>query len=126
GAFVARMSEKGIDIQVLKKLKIAAVGPATAQALQGYGLRVDYVPDVYTTRAIAAGFGDVGGKRILLPRAERAPKQLAQALRGKGAAVDEVAAYRTLAVAAPDELKALLEDGQIDIVTFTSSSTVRN
>jgi len=47
-------------------------------------------------------------------------------LRGKGAAVDEVVAYRTLGVGAPDELKALLEEGQIDVVTFTSSSTVRN
>ncbi len=125
-ALVDRMSEKGMDIRALGGPKIAAVGPATAQALQGYGLRVDYMPQVYTTEEIAAGLGDVAGERILLPRAERAPKQLAQALRGKGAVVDEVAAYRTLAVGAPDELKALLEDGQIDIVTFTSSSTVRN
>jgi len=125
-AFVERMSENGMDIQALGRLKIAAVGPATAQSLAAYGLRVDYLPDVYTTKEIAAGIGDVAGQRILLPRAERAPKQLAQALRGKGAVVDEVAAYRTLAVGAPDELKALLADGQIDIVTFTSSSTVRN
>ena len=125
-ALVDRMSEKGMDIQALGRPKIAAVGPATAQAIAGYGLRVDYLPEVYTTEGIAAGIGDVAGQRILLPRAARAPKQLAQALRGKGAAVDEVAAYRTLAVGAPDELKALLADGQIDIVTFTSSSTVRN
>jgi len=84
------------------------------------------MPEVYLAEEIAAGIGDVAGQRILLPRAERASKQLTQALRGKGAAVDEVTAYRTLAVGAPDELKALLEDGQIDIVTFTSSSTVRN
>ncbi|MCJ7509471.1 MAG: uroporphyrinogen-III synthase, partial [Dehalococcoidia bacterium] len=126
GAFVERMSEKGLDIQALGRQRIAAIGPATAQVLAGYGLRVDYLPDVYTTEEIAAGIGDVSGQRILLPRAERAPKQLAQALRGKGAVVDEVAAYRTLAVAAPDELKALLADGQVDVVTFTSSSTVRN
>ncbi len=125
-AFVDRMSEKGTDIQALGRLKIAAIGPATAQALAGHGLRVDYVPEVYTTKEIATGLGDVTGERILLPRAEQAPKQLAQALRGKGAVVDEVVAYRTLAVGAPDELKALLEEGQIDIVTFTSSSTVRN
>jgi uroporphyrinogen III methyltransferase/synthase len=126
GAFADRMSEKGRDMGAPERLKIAAVGPATTQALQSYGLRVDYLPEVYTTKEIAAGIGDVTGERILLPRAARAPKQLAQALRGKGAVVDEVAAYRTLAVDAPDELKALLADGQIDIVTFTSSSTVRN
>jgi uroporphyrinogen III methyltransferase/synthase len=120
------MSEKGQDMKALRGPKIAAVGPTTAQALQDYDLRVDYVPAVYKTEEIAAGIGDVAGERILLPRAERAPKRLAQALRAKGAAVDEVAAYRTLTVGAPDELKALLEDGQIDIVTFTSSSTVRN
>jgi uroporphyrinogen III methyltransferase/synthase len=125
-ALVARMSEKGVDVQALARLRIAAVGPATAEAVQDYGLRVDYMPEVYTTKEIAAGIGDVAGQRILLPRAAQAPKQLAQALRGKGAVVDEVAAYRTLAVAAPDELKALLADKQIGIVTFTSSSTVRN
>jgi uroporphyrinogen III methyltransferase/synthase len=125
-SLVDRMSEKGMDIEALRRPRIAAVGPATAQALAGYGLRVDYVPEAYTTQEIAAGIGDVSGQRILLPRAERAPKQLAQALRAKGAVVNEVAAYRTLAVGAPDELKALLENGQIDIVTFTSSSTVRN
>jgi uroporphyrinogen-III synthase len=120
------MSEKGLDMQALARLKIAAIGPATAQALAGYGLRVDYMPQVYLAEEIAAGIGDVAGQRILLPRAARAPKQLAQALRGKGAVVDEITAYRTLAVGAPDELKALLADGQIDILTFTSSSTVRN
>jgi uroporphyrinogen III methyltransferase/synthase len=125
-ALVDRMSEKGTDIEALRRPKIAAIGPATAQALQRHGLRVDYMPEVYLAEEIAAGIGDVAGQRILLSRVERAPKQLAQALRGKGAAVDEVTAYRTLAVGAPDELKALLEDEQIDIVTFTSSSTVRN
>jgi uroporphyrinogen III methyltransferase/synthase len=125
-AFADRMREKGLNIQALGRQRIAAIGPATAQALAGYGLHVDYLPEVYTSAEIAAGIGDVAGQRILLPRAERAPKQLAQALRGRGAVVDEVATYRTLAVGAPDELKALLADGQIDIVTFTSSSTVRN
>jgi uroporphyrinogen III methyltransferase/synthase len=125
-ALVDRMNEKGVEIEALARPKIAAIGPATAQALAGYGLRVDYMPQVYLAEEIATGIGDVAGQRILLPRVERAPKQLAQALRGKEAAVDEVTAYRTLAVGAPDELKALFEDGQIDIVTFTSSSTVRN
>ena len=125
-ALVDRMNEKRMDIEALARPRIAAIGPATAQALQRYGLRVDYMPEIYLAEEIATGIGDVAGQRILLPRAERAPKHLAQALRGKGAAVDEVTAYRTLAVGAPDELKALLEDGQIDIVTFTSSSTVRN
>jgi uroporphyrinogen III methyltransferase/synthase len=125
-SLVDRMSEKGMDTEALGRPKIAAIGPATAQALQRYGLRVDYVPDVHTTKEIAAGLDDLSGQRILLPRVARAPKQLAQALRAKGAVVDEIAAYRTLAVGAPDELKALLKDGQIDIVTFTSSSTVRN
>ena len=125
-ALVDRMTETGTDIQALGRLKVAAIGPPTAQALAGYGLRVDYMPEVYTTEEIAAGIGDVAGQRILLPRAARAPKQLAQALRNKGATVDEVIAYRTLAVGAPAELKALLENGQIDIVTFTSSSTVQN
>ncbi len=125
-AFVDRMIEKRAGTPALSGRRIAAVGPATAQALAEHGLRADYMPPVYTTEGIAAGLGDVAGQRILLPRAARAPRQLARALRDKGAAVDEVAAYRTLAVGASDELKALLADGQIDIITFTSSSTVRN
>jgi uroporphyrinogen III methyltransferase/synthase len=125
-ALVDRMSEKEMDIEDLSKPKIAAIGPATAQALQRHNLRVDYMPEVYLAEEIATGIGNVAGQRILLPRVERAPKHLARALRAKGATVDEVTAYRTLAVGAPDELKALFEDGRIDIVTFTSSSTVRN
>jgi uroporphyrinogen III methyltransferase/synthase len=125
-ALLDRMRDTERNTQALESASVAAVGPATAQALQGYGLRADYVPEVYKTEDIAAGIGDISGQRILLPRAQRAPKQLAQALRRKGAVVDEVAAYRTLRVDAPDELKGLLEDGRIDIVTFTSSSTVRN
>jgi uroporphyrinogen III methyltransferase/synthase len=78
---------------------------------------------------IARGIGDVSDCRILLPRADIARKALAQLFRGKGAQVDEVTVYRTRPAetdpAQISRLKAWLEAGKINVVTFTSSSTVR-
>ena len=74
--------------------------------------------------AIAAGIGNVSGQRILLPRADIARKALAEALRGGGAAVEEMAAYRTLPASPIRGSCDELREG-VDVITFTSSSTVR-
>ena len=106
--------------------RLAAVGPATAAALQSGGLRVDHVPDEYRTLAIADGLGDLEGVRVALARADAATPELADALRVRGAYVDEVVAYRILE--APPASRVLLEAAMrsgIDGVTFTSGSTVR-
>jgi uroporphyrinogen III methyltransferase/synthase len=107
--------------------RIAAIGPATAQALVAHGAGVDYVPERYLAEAIAEGLPDAHGARVLLARADIADARLVQALEARGAQVDQFVAYRTLVSDADAaELRGLLEAGAIDVVTFASSSTVRN
>jgi uroporphyrinogen III methyltransferase/synthase len=139
-AFMERLWTLGWDARSLNRAKLAAIGPATATVLEQYHLRADYVPDQYVAEAVAAGIGDVSGQRILLPRADIARPALAIALREAGAAVDEVTAYRTIlaegvhgdtsagGLISPtsDDVHQMLAENQIDVVTFTSSSTVRN
>ncbi|HMA36308.1 MAG TPA: uroporphyrinogen-III synthase, partial [Chloroflexia bacterium] len=106
-------------------LKVGAIGPATAATLAEYGVTADFVPDTYVAEAVVAQIGAVAGARVLLPRADIARAVLADGLRARGAQVTQVDAYRTLAGAGDPRVRALLEAGQVDVVTFTSSSTVR-
>lgn len=107
-------------------LRIAAVGPATAGALQAAGLTVDHVPNVYRTAAIADGLGDVAGRRVVLARADAATDELHEALRARDAEVEEVVAYRTIEgpAGSRDALHAALQR-DLGGIAFTSSSTVR-
>ena len=107
-------------------LRVAAVGPSTAAALRAGGLRVDHVPSVYTTAAIAAGLGDVAGRLVVLARADAATDDLRAALTERGARVDEVIAYRTIAgpPESRDPLHAALQR-DLSGVAFASSSAVR-
>jgi uroporphyrinogen-III synthase len=107
------------------RAKIGAIGPATAGALPDAGLSADFVPTSYVAEAIIEQIGEVAGKMILLPRADIAREALAEGLRLKGATVEEVAAYRTVPGDGAAELAKLLRAGEVDVVTFTSSSTVR-
>lgn len=106
-------------------LRIAAVGSATAAALRAGGLRVDHVPAVYTTAAIADGLGDVAGRLVILARADAATDELRAALSERGARVEEVVAYRTVAgpPASRDALRAALQR-DLSGVAFASSSAV--
>ncbi len=117
------------DIRDLKGLKICAIGPQTGQALQKMALQVTYIPAEFRAEAIIEGLRDklAPGDRVLLPRADIARKILPEALASMGAQVDEVAAYRTVLGAGNAEtIRDMLATGTIDIITFTSSSTVRN
>jgi uroporphyrinogen III methyltransferase/synthase len=92
------------------------------------GLRVTFMPPEYRAEGVAEGLKALGiqGQKILLPRARGARKVLPEALRKAGAVVDEVEVYRAIKPAkTQDSLEAILSKG-IDVVTFTSSSTVRN
>jgi uroporphyrinogen-III synthase len=105
--------------------KVAAIGPATAAALHQRGVQVRLIPAEYRAEAILDEIGDVAGQHVLLPRADIARPALAEGLRRKGAQVDEVAAYRTIpATPTPAAFDALRAG--VDVITFTSSSTVRN
>lgn len=107
-------------------VRVAAVGPATAAALEADGVRVDHVPPRFRTVAIAEGLGDVAGKRVVLARADAATRDLREVLLRRGALVEEVVAYRTVEgpAASRDRIRAALAQ-PLDGVTFTSGSTVR-
>jgi len=111
--------DKGIGVRV------AAIGPKTAEALQARGVPPDFVPEEYVAESILPGLGDVRGKWILLPRAEIARKALPEAIAGAGGIPHEIAVYQTLPVQPDPEGLAALESG-VDIVTLTSPSTVQN
>jgi uroporphyrinogen III methyltransferase/synthase len=123
--FWERLNHAGQDARALSGVMLAAIGPATAAALESHGVRPDYVPQEYVAEAIAAGLPDIRSQRVLLPRADIARRALADALREAGAEVEEVTTYRTLRPEAPPgDLRVLLQG--ITTATFTSSSTVRN
>lgn len=133
-----RLIKLGHNMQHISNVRIAAIGPATAAALQRYGLTADVVPDEYIAEGVAAALRNdaqkrnvsLVGQRVLLARAAEARKILVTDLEQMGALVDEVPAYYTVAVAHDDEqgqqVLRLLREQKLDILTFTSSSTVRN
>jgi len=122
-AFWARLNLIGATLS--PDLRVAAIGPATAQALEKRAIQPAFVPGEYVGEAVAAGLDDVAGRRVLLPRADIAREALAVELGQRGAIVHEIAAYRTLpAVPDADGLHELRRG--VDAVTFTSSSTVQN
>ncbi len=125
------LRKQGRDLRALGSAALCAIGPATAAALEELGLRVELVPESYVAEAVAAALaarGDLDAKKILLPRAESARAVLPETLRALGALVDEVPLYRTLAGEPENlpEVRAELERGGIEVVTFASSSTVEH
>ena len=128
-AFWERLQHLARDSRALGGLRIGAIGPATAQALEAKGITPDYIPEVYTSEGVIAGLKkqNVTGQRFLLPRADIADKELVRGINRLGASVHEVTAYRTLpATGAIARARQMITSGEIDIVTFTSSSTVSN
>lgn len=127
--FFNRLRELGRDIRSLQQAKICAIGPKTKESLEAYGLLVDYVPGEYRAEEIIAGLeGKVKpGERVLLPRADIARKILPEALTKMGAQVDDITTYKTVQGAGNAKLlREMLENKQLNVLTFTSSSTVRN
>jgi uroporphyrinogen III methyltransferase/synthase len=127
--FFARLDRLGRDARMLAGKVVGAIGSETASALVRRGVRPDVVPDAFVAEALAdalAALGPLAGKRFLLPRAREAREVLPDRLAGAGARCDVVEAYRTVPPeGAGPRLAALLGEG-IDVVTFTSSSTVRH
>lgn len=125
-----RLATRDLDARALAPVRVAAIGTGTAGALAARGIRADRVASPHTSEALAAALiadGDVGGRRVLLTRADRATATLPDALREAGAQVDDVAVYRTVRPLALDEAATdALRDGRVDWITFTSHSTVEN
>ncbi len=127
GPFLARFASIGKSLDALNHLKVAAVGERTATRLAAAGISVDLVPVLYQAEGLidALGAEAMGGARVLIPQAALARDVLPATLRQWGAEVDVVEAYRTVAanidVAA---VRGRLQQGDVDAVTFTSSSTV--
>jgi uroporphyrinogen III methyltransferase/synthase len=127
--FFDRLKAEDQDVRSIGSARIGAVGPTTTAALQERGLRVDFQPQRETSEDMLKEFPvDPSGKRILLARAEEAPEVLPDGLREQGATVEVLPLYRTVADGGEDasELRQSLAGGDVDAITFTSSSTVRN
>jgi len=127
--FFERLYEKDKDVRALKDVSTAAIGPATAKRLRDFGFKSDIIPESYQAESVVEAFKQepMNGKRVLLPRAKEARPVLPVELRKMGAIVDEIAAYQTeQARENVDVLIKRLEEDSIDLLTFTSSSTVRN
>ncbi len=128
-AFFQRLNNLNLDSRALKNAKIGAIGPATAQALARNGIIPDCLPDVYTSQGFIAGLRswDITEQRFLLPRADIADKELNDAIIQLGGKIHEVAVYKTVpAATAISRAREVLLSEEIDVITFTSSSTVSN
>ena len=123
-----RLRAIGLDARAFHSCKVAAVGPATVNALEQRGIVADLIPDTYTAEGLVDKFRSAGvsPKSALVFKSDIGRETLPEGLRRLGAEVTEVAAYRTvLAEDSADVAVRAFEEG-IDIVTFTSSSTVKN
>lgn len=124
------LSGQGRDARALGGVRVCAIGPATAAELERRGIVPDVVPDEFVAEAAVQALDaadELAGRRILLPRADVARAVLPEQLRALGATVDEVAAYTTVQDGADAErVRGLFQRGEVDVVTFTASSTVRN
>ncbi|MGA8571871.1 MAG: uroporphyrinogen-III C-methyltransferase [Desulfobaccales bacterium] len=129
-AFMARLFGRGQDVRALGQTRIAAIGPATAQALEEFGLRADVVPTAFKAEVLLEALSPLvaPGSRILLARAQIAREVLPQGLVRLGAAEVKVApVYKARTPReVPPEAAAALKEGAVDVLTFTSSATVHN
>jgi uroporphyrinogen-III synthase len=120
-----RLGSLGLNGPLPNNTRIAAIGPKTSAALQTRGVAPDFVPQEYVAEAIVPGMGDLRDCWVLLPRADIARPALADAILRAGGIAHEIAAYRT-APGVPDAQAIESLKAGVDVLTFTSSSTVIN
>ncbi len=129
-AMWARLAKLRISKKSLGHLKIAAIGPATRKAIEDRGVKVSVVPKEYVAESVVRSLRKrVEGKRVLLVRAKVARDVIPRQLRKAGAEVDVFEAYETIVPkASSTRLRAALKNPRTrpDVITFTSSSTVKN
>jgi uroporphyrinogen-III synthase len=124
-AFFNRFLGGKHDFPLPGNVKVAAIGPKTAASLETRGVTPNFVPEEYVAEAILPGLGDLRGRWVLLPRAEIARKALPAAIVEAGGAAHEIAVYKTIPAKPDEEGLAALRSG-VNVVTFTSPSTVEN
>ena len=124
-ALVDRADAIGVDRGILGQARLAVVGPATAAAVVETLRAPDVVPAVHTAEGLAREMTDVGSGRVLLPRGDLASDTLPQALRQRGAFIDEVIVYRTVPGEGVPGIIARVRDGAVDALLFASASAVR-
>ncbi len=127
-AVMARLRDLGMDVRDLRGPKIAAIGPATAKAVEELGIRVDLVPEEFVAEALAEALLSQGiaASRILLARAEEARDVLPVSLEAAGAQVTVAPCYRTIpAEGVGERIRTLTDNREVDAITFASSSSVR-
>jgi uroporphyrinogen III methyltransferase/synthase len=133
--FLERFESLGHDITELYDLRVCAVGEATSVRLRDSDIHVDVVPRSFTAEGVFESLSDyLGGieqlnrLNFLMPRALVSRDYLPKSLEAAGARADDIPVYRTIAPKSPEfaKVKALIQGGGVDCITFTSSSTVSN
>lgn len=119
------------DCKAVAQSKIGAIGPATESALKDIGLHVDLVPSEFVTAAFIKAFADrlhgsMKGVKVFLPRGNMAKPDLPDALRSYGCTVVELIAYRNVPGSGVEPLVQAIAAGEVDVLTFASSSSVKN
>lgn len=123
--FLEELQTLGINYKVINKIHLGAVGPRTKEELEKFGLPVHIIPSVFTTDELGKTIKNVKGKKILLPRSDRANPILTKILTKKGAIVTDIPIYKTNIITKENkEFIEIIKNNQITYITFTSPSTV--
>ena len=129
-AFFNRIFELGRDVRDLKGVKICSIGPSTTERIKGFHVSIDCQPPKYVAESVVEALkkvDEIKGKRFLMPRTDIARSYVPEELRKLGAEVSDIVAYKTVLATDGDNIVLdKLKDGEVDIVTFTSASTVKN
>jgi uroporphyrinogen III methyltransferase / synthase len=129
-AFFNRIFELGRDVRDLKGVKICSIGPSTTERIKGFHVSIDCQPPKYVAESVVEALKkveEIKGKRFLMPRTDIARSYIPEELEKLGAEVSDIIAYKTeLATDGDNIVLDKLKDGEVDIVTFTSASTVKN
>jgi uroporphyrinogen III methyltransferase / synthase len=129
GGLFGGCSDQGLDVRALGRARLAAIGPATAQALRARGLTADVVPTRFVAEDLAAALLPriAPGSRVLVARAQAAREVLPETLAQAGIQVEVAPVYQARPPAGiPEEARPFIESGRIDLLTFASSATVHN
>lgn len=122
-----RIEALGLPAEALGSVRVATVGPSTAEAAEAQlGVAVDLMPDEYVAEALAEAIKDTAAGSVFLPQSAIARSTLRDELTAAGLDVTAIDAYRTVIGTGGADVPAMLKAGQIDAVTFTSSSTAKN